>query len=183
MGRQVEKRPSQMNFPLTLLAGWGLIILLVYIFFVYVWLADGNDGERTDPLAPPPWWRNNVLTRRDWLVGVPLVICLAAMAWQESTAIAHEAASQPLWMIALYACSAVANGLILVLCGFYRPVAVVITTFSALTNGANEWQSDYALTDLVFILLAWALWIRALHSIRRRYTVRKLAGVRRSDGT
>jgi len=172
-----------MNFPLTLLAGWGLIILLVYIFFVYVWLADGNDGERTDPLAPPPWWRNNVLTRRDWLVGVPLVICLAAMAWQESTAIAHEAASQPLWMIALYACSAVANVLLLVLCGFYRPVAVVITTFSALTNAVDEPPSVSAFINLVFILLALALWIRALQSIRRRYSTQSPVGAGGADGT
>jgi hypothetical protein len=158
-------------FMVTYLADCALEILILYTLFVWVRRVPGDGLMHADPDALRPWWRNNVIGRGDWLVGVPLLPCVVMTSSMFWTCGFPTASSVGMWLAG--ALSVVVNVLIVLLCGFYRPVAIGLFTIAAMadpicqsTAGPIDWGH---IASLVFLWLAIALWMRVLQSIRRRY--------------
>ena len=120
----------------------------------------------------PIWAANNVVSRRDYLVGVPLLLCALTLPFLERPG---AVSGWTIWLVACYT-------FLLSMVIFYRPAALVWTPLVALSAGLPDGFSSGMIRDGGdWVLCGWrwcwyglaaAVWLRWLST--RRNEARQL---------
>jgi len=170
-----------MVFLINYITGYALEILALYTIGFYLFHLEAVNTP--DPLTLKPWWRNNIVTRRDWLVGIPYGICALFLFSSVRGPSSHEAAAPSWELFAMFLFFAAINLSLVLSLALYRPTGLILFTASVMQSiicssdsdpGPYGWTHPVAkLLWLIFPILCMALWFRALQSLRRRSRLHK----------
>ena len=160
----------------------GLLELLAF-YTIASYVRNSDSIERVDPLTLRPWWRNNIVARRDWLVGIPFAICgLLSFSPIHRGGSAHHVDWQYVGFLLLML---LVNAALFLSLAFYRPASLILFTICVLQSAACLSDSDpgpygwshplWKLLWLAFPILCITLWFRALQSIRRRSRIHRVS--------